>query len=109
MTAIIIIVVLFYSFFWVFSLFLVTKAQKALHCKFPNEANKYLGTRKSLLINNKLGLLFLWDDEIIRLSKRDKSIEGLRRKASFCVLFSLASILIMPLTILIIWWFFFRV
>lgn len=90
--------------FWVYAYWLVVRVQKALYQSFPEEANQFLGTRKSFGINRKKGLLFLWEVDIKNLTRRDKALEGLRQHAVRCLILLLAMLFFMPVLIFIIWW-----
>jgi hypothetical protein len=92
-----------YFVIWVYTYILVLRAQKSLFRKFPEEAERIIGTEKIGGINKKTGLLFLWQEDVKEIGKKNKDIELARKRAIKYLISLLIAMPLIPFLTLFLW------
>ncbi len=92
-----------FLFLFIYDYILIIRIQNEIYHKYPKEAEDYLGLEKVWGINQKQGILFLWDDRIKAITIKNNTVNSLRKKAIKYFWFFIAMMFSLPLCPLITW------
>ncbi len=87
-----------YLLFFIYLYYIIVKFQNTISDKYPDDADKLIGTKRIWGINQKSGLFFLWDNNIKQLIQNDHDVVSLRRRCVISFWIFLSLLIVLPFT-----------